>query len=136
MNPDRLTPEERSERMSRIRGRHTKPELIVRKLLSGMGFRYRLHHTKLPGRPDIVFPGRQKVIFVHGCFWHQHSCGRYKQPKTRPEFWVPKLISNVRRDHRNQREINRLGWKYRVVWECELKNPTKVARRLRSFLAD
>jgi len=95
---DPLTAAERSERMSRIRNADTKPEMIVRRLVHGMGYRYRLHVKNLPGNPDLVFPSRHKVIFVHGCFWHQHGCRQYRMPRTKRDFWLAKLASNKSRD--------------------------------------
>jgi DNA mismatch endonuclease, patch repair protein len=130
---DTLTPEQRSERMSRVRNRDTGPEWAVRRLLWGLGYRYRLQGRRLPGRPDIVFPQRQKAIFIHGCFWHQHpKCGR--MPKSRLEFWKTKLRGNRLRDLRNQRELKKLGWRYLIVWECEMKDFDLLSNRLRDFL--
>ncbi len=120
--------------MSRIRSKDTVPEMTVRRLVHGMGFRYRLHQGHLPGKPDLVFPGRKKLIFVHGCFWHRHpKCSRL--PKSNQEFWVPKLEGNRQRDLRNQRNLRRLGWKILVVWECEI-HLAKLASRIRQFLED
>jgi DNA mismatch endonuclease, patch repair protein len=132
---DVLTPAQRSFNMSRIRGKDTTPELTVRRMVHGMGFRYRLHVARLAGKPDLVFAGRRKVIFVHGCYWHMHSCrwGRVK-PKTNAEFWQEKRRSNVRRDRRNLRELAAEGWVVLVVWECELREPDILARTLRRFL--
>ena len=114
---DNLTKQERSERMSRIKGANTGPEMIVRRLVHGMGFRYRLHVRDLPGGPDMVFPRLGKIILVHGCFWHQHpGCGR--QPKSRLDFWAKKLFQNRERDLRNQRKLRSLGWRVLIVWEC------------------
>src|SRR5882724_12236309 len=111
---DTLTQAQRSKRMSRVRYKDTKPELAMRRLLWALGFRYRLHGRDLPGKPDIVFPALKKVIFIHGCFWHRHPrCGR--MPKSRLEFWEPKLRENRSRDLRNQRALKKLGWKYLVV---------------------
>jgi DNA mismatch endonuclease (patch repair protein) len=130
---DTLTPLERSERMSRVRNRDTKPEWAVRRLLWALGYRYRLHGKGMPGRPDIVFPKLKKVVFVHGCFWHRHPrCGR--TPKSRLDFWLLKLRSNRARDLKNQRALNKLGWDFCVVWECELKDVDKVSLRLIEFL--
>ena len=130
---DTLTPLERSQRMSRVRSKDTKPEWRVRRLLWGLGFRYRLHGRNLPGRPDIVFPRRKKVVFIHGCFWHRHpKCGRL--PKSRLEFWEPKLRENRSRDLRNQRALKKLGWKYLVVWECQLKNTSSLGLKITEFL--
>lgn len=130
---DTLTPKQRRERMSRVRNKDTKPELIVRRLVHGMGFRYRLHSKVLPGHPDLVFPGRRKVIFVHGCFWHRHEgCGR--TPKSRLDFWVPKLDGNKARDLANQVRLREMGWSYLIVWECEIKDRQPLTERLRGFL--
>ncbi len=131
---DPLTPEERSGRMSLIRGKDTKPELAVRKLVHGMGFRYRLHARDLPGNPDLVFRSRFKVIFVHGCFWHQHGCGNYRMPRTKRSFWIPKLDGNRARDARIRRELCKLGWRSLTVWECELKELARLRARIRRFL--
>jgi DNA mismatch endonuclease (patch repair protein) len=137
MRFDPLTPEERSQRMGRVRGKDTKPEMIVRRLAHRLGFRYRLHGGQLPGRPDLVFPGRHKLIFVHGCFWHQHeNCRIYRQPRTRQEFWMPKLESNKRRDEANQALLRSTGWGVLVVWECELRDREALAHRLTVFLDD
>lgn len=125
----------RSENMARIRSRDTKPELIVRSLTHGMGFRFRLHRRDLPGSPDLVFPGRKKIVLVHGCFWHQHDCPRgHKQPSTRREYWVPKLARNVERDSAVQAELRARGWDVLVVWECETRETDKLSRQIRKFL--
>jgi DNA mismatch endonuclease (patch repair protein) len=134
---DTLTPQERSERMGRIRGRDTTPEIVVRRLVSSLGYRYRLHVGRLPGRPDLVFPGRRKVIFVHGCFWHRHPnsrCRLARLPKSRLDFWLPKLESNLERDRRNQAALRRDGWRMLVLWECELHRERNLARRVQRFL--
>ena len=125
----------RSFNMSRIRGKDTKPELVVRRLAHAIGYRYRLHGAKLPGRPDLVFPSRKKVLFVHGCFWHRHTCklGQPK-PKTRPEFWATKFEANVRRDAENLRKLADAGWDALTVWQCETDDLDALAKRLRSFL--
>lgn len=135
---DPLTPTQRSERMSRVRNKDTKPELVIRKLVWSLGYRYRLHSRKLPGRPDLVFPGRKKVIFIHGCFWHQHgeNCRQYRMPRSKLDFWLPKLESNKKRDVLNQQALNELGWGYLVVWECQLKDKEAVTRRIVDFLED
>lgn len=134
---DVLTPEQRSRCMAAIRGRDTKPEMIVRSLVHRMGYRFRLHRKDLPGKPDLVLPGRRKVVFVHGCFWHQHPRCRYAtRPATRPEFWADKLDGNRDRDKRVQRELRKLGWEVMVVWECQTKDPEKLEGRLRSFLGE
>ena len=130
---DTLTRTERSERMSRVRDKDTKPEWAVRHLLWALGYRYRLHGKDLPGRPDIVFPKLKKVVFIHGCFWHRHPrCGR--TPKSRLNFWLPKLRANRSRDLKNQRALRKLGWNFLVVWECELKNVDAIGVRAIEFL--
>lgn len=133
---DPLSKEERGERMSRVRASDTKPERIVRRILWRLGYRYRLQPRGIPGKPDIVFKGRRKAIFVHGCFWHQHGCSQYRMPKTRLKFWRPKLESNVRRDKENLARLRKEGWKLLVLWECELKvaNLGVVTRKLKRFM--
>lgn len=132
---DTLTPKQRSERMSRVRAKDTKPEMVVRRLVHSMGYRYRLHVAALPGRPDLVFPGRGAVIFVHGCFWHRHKgCKLARLPKSRLDFWVPKLEANRQRDTAVLRLLRKSGWRVLVVWECQTKQPEALARRLRQFL--
>ena len=132
---DIFDPEKRSEIMSRIRGRDTRPELIVRRIAHALGFRFRLHRKDLPGRPDIVFPRHQAVIVVHGCFWHRHpGCKRASSPKTRVRYWQNKFEGNVVRDKRNETALRDLGWKVMVIWECETKDHEAVAARIESFL--
>jgi len=134
---DTLTRAERSERMSRVRGKDTKPEMAVRRLVHGMGFRYRLHRRDLPGIPDLVFPRLKKVIFIHGCFWHRHSdpyCKLARLPKSRIDFWKPKLEANRRRDIKNKRNLIRLGWEVLVVWECEIGNKEHIENIIQGFL--
>ncbi len=132
---DKLSPQARSENMRRIRSRDMKPELAVRRLVHSLGYRYRLHRSDLPGKPDLVFVSRQKVIFVHGCFWHQHTrCIDGKLPQSRQEYWVPKLHKNKERDRRNLRRLRRSGWKCLVVWECQTKDSNKISARILSFL--
>jgi DNA mismatch endonuclease (patch repair protein) len=131
---DPLTPTERSERMSRIRNADTKPEMIVRRLVHGMGYRYSLYARDLPGNPDLVFRPRKKVIFVHGCFWHQHGCRQYRQPRTKRSFWEQKLAKNKARDAQVKRELRKLGWRVMVVWECQLRNESALKSRIRRFL--
>jgi DNA mismatch endonuclease, patch repair protein len=132
---DTLTPEERSERMSRVRSRDTKPEKLVRSLVHRMGYRYRLHRSSLPGCPDLVFPGRKKVIFVHGCFWHRHpGCPNTRMPKSRLDFWQLKLEENKRRDARNRRRLRNLGWQVLVIWECQVKSVERLERKIGRFL--
>jgi DNA mismatch endonuclease (patch repair protein) len=130
---DTLTPEQRSDRMARVRSKNTRPEMVVRRLVHSMGFRYRLHSASLPGHPDMVFPRRHKVIFVHGCFWHRHEgCGR--TPKSRLEFWLPKLEANRTRDMANQERLRDAGWAFLVLWECELHDREALALRIQAFL--
>lgn len=136
---DSLTPKERSQRMSRVRGKDTKPEMVVRRLVHGMGYRYRLHRRNLPGIPDLVFPSRKKVIFIHGCFWHRHpdpKCKLARLPKSRLEFWKPKLEANRRRDLENINKLLLLGWEVLVVWECELGDKEQLENTVGSFLGD
>jgi len=132
---DHLSARQRSELMSRVRSRDTKPEPTVRSLVHRMGFRFRLHPRDLPGRPDLVFRSQRKVIFVHGCFWHQHSCKRGTQPKANQEFWLIKLKRNRGRDHHVIRQLKTLGWTVLVIWECQVSDQTKLHERLRRFLA-
>lgn len=120
--------------MSRIRSADTKPEMVVRRLVHGMGYRYRLHARNLPGNPDLVFRPRKKVIFVHGCFWHQHDCGQYRQPLARRSFWDPKLAKNKTRDATVKRQLRKLGWDVLVIWECQLKKEAVLRNRIRRFL--
>ncbi len=132
---DRLTPEHRSWVMSRIKGKDTTPELSVRRLIHAEGFRFRLHRKSLPGSPDLVFAGRRKVIFVHGCFWHQHGCKNSKLPKTRTAYWSEKFERNRIRDEKNRVELELLGWRVLVVWECETKSDDDLKARILDFLA-
>lgn len=128
---DSISPERRSWNMSRIRGSDTRPEMAVRSLLHRAGFRFRLHVRGLPGRPDIVLPRHRTVVFVHGCFWHRHpGCRCAYNPKTRRGFWQSKFRANRRRDSRNLRALQSLGWRTIVVWECELAKPDVLAARL------
>jgi len=121
--------------MSAVSGGDTKPELIVRRLVHGMGFRYRLHVAALPGKPDMVLARHRKVIFINGCFWHGHEgCKRAARPSSNIEFWNAKIDKNLERDRRNLAELERLGWKILTVWECETKNITKLTEILSNFL--
>lgn len=132
---DTVSPQRRSEIMARVRAKDTAPELAVRRLVHGMGYRYRLHRRNLPGTPDLVFIGRRKVIFVHGCFWHRHlGCAAARVPKTRTEFWQAKLQGNSERDARNIGALHTKGWDVMIVWECELKDMVLLMARIRSFL--
>ena len=134
---DLLTSDQRSRLMSRVKSKNTRPELLVRRLVYNMGFRYRLHRADLPGHPDLVFFKKRQIVFVHGCFWHRHKgCKLASSPKTRTEFWRNKFISNLTRDERVHSELVALGWKVLVVWECETRNPLDLAVKLREFLED
>ena len=133
--PDRLTAAERSAHMARIRGKHTQPELRVRRLLHAMGYRFRLHRRDLPGSPDVALPRLRALIHVRGCFWHQHpSCRLARLPKSRPDYWLPKLERNVARDEEAIAGATRLGWRPLVVWECETANSDVLEHRLRAWL--
>jgi DNA mismatch endonuclease (patch repair protein) len=121
--------------MSRIKGKDTAPEKIVRSILHRLGYRFSLHKTKLPGRPDVVLPKHQAIVFVHGCFWHRHkNCKDATMPKTRREWWQAKLEGNAARDRRNQSALRRAGWRVLTVWECETEKPEKLTRRLKLLL--
>lgn len=132
---DKFAPEKRSDIMSRVKGFNTEPERIVRSLLHKLGFRFRLHRKDLPGKPDIVLPKHRKVVFVHGCFWHGHEgCPRAARPATNREFWDAKLSRNIERDRRNLKELAEQGWKALVVWQCELKCPAELSKKLLAFM--
>ena len=131
---DIFEPGKRSEIMSRVRGRDTEPEMIVRRIAHGLGFRFRLYRN-LPGRPDIVFPRHRAVIMVNGCFWHRHSgCKCASSPKTRESYWNAKFADNVVRDRRNETALSDLGWRVMVIWECETRDREAVAERIVGFL--
>ena len=132
---NRLSPEERSAKMRRIRKVDTKPELAVRRIAHKLGYRFRLHRRDLPGTPDLVFPRLRKVIFVHGCFWHQHDCRLgTKQPSTNTAYWLPKLARNVDRDRRTRKQLEDDGWEVFVIWECQTKVPDLITTLVRNFL--
>lgn len=132
---DSLSPAERSEIMARVRSKNSQPELFVRKLVFALGYRYRLHVKDLPGHPDLAFRKRRKVIFIHGCFWHGHAgCTLARIPKSRLEFWVPKLEGNKQRDRRTERALRKDGWRVLTIWECQLKNTENLESRIRRFL--
>ena len=134
---DTISPSRRSEIMSRIRAKGTKPEMAVRRLVHSMGYRYRLHRADLPGTPDLVFQARKKVIFVHGCFWHQHAdpgCKISHIPKSNLEFWEPKLAANAKRDQEHEWHLRRLGWNVLIVWECQLHADPGLSESIRGFL--
>lgn len=123
--------------MALVRARDTKPEMVVRRMVHALGYRYRLHRKDLPGKPDLVFPRIRSAIFVHGCFWHRHPvCKLARMPKSRLDFWQPKLEGNRDRDERNQSELEALGWRYLIVWECELGHREQLKNKLLAFLAE
>jgi len=135
--PDTLSPAERSERMSRIRSKNSSPELKLRSLIHAMGFRYRLHVKELPGTPDLVFPSRKAVIFLHGCYWHRHEdCKLARLPKTKLDFWKPKLDGNKARDMLQQQQLRDLGWRVLIVWDCEMVYTERIAEIVRNFLCE
>lgn len=136
---DPLTPEQRRLNMSRVRGKDTQPELLIRRALHASGLRYRLHGAKLPGRPDLVFPRRRAVVFVHGCFWHGHHCPLFRLPATRKEFWSEKIEKNRARDAGAVVALRSDGWRILTVWECALRGPSRrdvsaVAAEARAFI--
>lgn len=134
---DTLSRKRRSDNMRRIRSKHTKPEIEVRRLVDSFGYRFRLHQAKLPGKPDLVFPRLRKIIEVKGCFWHQHAgCIDSHFPKSRRKYWYPKLKKNIQRDKKNVRELRRLGWRVLMVWECQVtaSNSVRLRDRLKRFL--
>jgi DNA mismatch endonuclease (patch repair protein) len=134
---DRVDPTTRSFNMSRVRSKNTRPEMLVRKAVHRLGFRFRLHQRELPGTPDLVFPKHRKILFVHGCFWHRHpGCAHSTMPQTRPQFWRTKFEANQRRDRIAQSALRALGWTVDVIWECEVKNPESLRIRLRRFLIE
>jgi DNA mismatch endonuclease (patch repair protein) len=131
---DKLTPEQRSDLMHKVRGKDTAPEMIVRRLAHGAGFRYRLHRKDLPGKPDLCFPARRKIIFVHGCFRHGHDCKLGRLPKSRPEYWLPKIARNRECDKASIAALAALGWKVLTVWECQTKDLEALRERVVKFL--
>jgi DNA mismatch endonuclease (patch repair protein) len=135
---DKLSPERRSRNMANIRATDTKPEMAVRRFVHGLGYRFRLHKTDLPGRPDLVFPSKRKVIFVHGCFWHQHadrSCKIVRRPKSGVEYWNAKLDRNVARDAAVKKALKSIGWTALTIWECQVRaGPETLERSVRKFL--
>lgn len=133
---DTLNPERRSWLMSRVRGKNTKPEIVVRQVAHALGLRFRLQRKDLPGRPDLVFPKHSLALFVHGCFWHRHAgCTKASTPKTRPEFWADKFAANIARDIKVTERLVEAGWRVEVVWECETGNRVVLAERLLSLVA-
>ncbi|MFP4164854.1 MAG: very short patch repair endonuclease [Chitinispirillaceae bacterium] len=136
MPHDRLSPERRSWNMSRIRSKNTKPEIMVRSVLHRMGFRFRVHYSKLPGCPDIVLPKHRVVIFVHGCFWHRHpGCRRATTPGSNKAFWKKKFERNVARDQEKRKDLEELGWRVLTIWECSvLEGPDRIAQVVEEFM--
>ncbi|RXT19407.1 MULTISPECIES: very short patch repair endonuclease [unclassified Bosea (in: a-proteobacteria)] len=133
---DRLSPDRRSWLMSRVASKNTTPEMVVRRLLHGLGYRYRLHTRDLPGRPDLVFKSKKKAIFVHGCFWHRHSgCRKATNPKTSIEFWQKKFERNVQRDAQVVEQLQTNDWQVLTVWQCETKDLPTLKLKLQAFLA-
>jgi len=134
---DVFSREKRSQIMSRVSGKDTKPELIVRSQLHKLGYRFRLHRKDLPGKPDITLPRHKKVIFVHGCFWHGHTdCRRSKRPAINKKFWDEKLDKNIKRDAENIKKLQKLGWKVLVIWTCEVHDINKLKKHLLLFLEE
>ncbi len=134
---DRLTKEHRSWNMSRIKSTNSKPEIVVRSLLHRMGYRFRLHRKDLPGKPDIVLPKYKTIIFVHGCFWHRHiNCKYAYTPKTHTDKWLQKFLKNTERDKKAKKQLELLGWKVNVIWECETKDSVKMDRIVKSILSN
>lgn len=132
---DVYSPEKRSAVMRRVKGKDTSPELKVRKALTALGARYRLHRADLPGKPDIVLPGRKLALVVHGCFWHGHDCARgARVPKQNRDYWVGKVAANRTRDARSREALAALGWRVETIWECELKDAAGLERRLAALL--
>jgi DNA mismatch endonuclease, patch repair protein len=135
MSADIVTPEHRSRIMAAIKGKNTKPEMIVRSVCHAMGLRYRLHRKDLPGKPDLVFPKHRLCIFVHGCFWHRHPDCKYTYtPKSRLEFWLPKFAKNVERDIHAQQALETLGWRVVTIWECHTKNRETLQTEIQNAL--
>lgn len=131
---DSLIPEKRSWNMSRIRGKDTAPEIMVRSLFHKMGYRFRLNYQGLPGKPDFVLPKFKVAVFVHGCFWHRHEGCKYAyNPKSRIDFWINKFKKNVIRDRLVSEQLKSQGWNQLIIWECETKNPTRLSARIRKF---
>lgn len=132
---DRLSAERRSWLMSRVRSKNTSPEMAVRRVAHALGYRYRLHRRDLPGCPDLVFPSRKAVVFVHGCFWHRHpGCSKASMPKSRVSFWTEKFQRNVVRDRANVTALEQAGWRVLIIWECQTRDPDAIGRGLVAFL--
>jgi DNA mismatch endonuclease (patch repair protein) len=138
--PDVLSPRQRSYCMSRIRSKNTKPELVIRRALFSLGFRYRLHVRRLPGCPDLVFAKYRAVIFIHGCLWHRHNCHLFQWPRTNPAFWRRKITKNCANDEKNLMQLRAAGWRVMTVWECAIrgrqrKDPVQVSRKIARWLS-
>lgn len=131
---DTRTPTQRSAIMKAVGQKDTSPEMVVRRLIHAAGFRFRLHRRDLPGTPDLVFPSRRKAVFVHGCFWHGHGCAKGRLPKSRPDYWGPKIKGNQERDARAEAALRALGWDVLTVWQCETKDERRLVDRLRAYL--
>ena len=131
---DTITSAQRSSLMSRIRSKNTKPELKVRSILHGLGYRFRLHRKDLPGRPDIVLPRHKKIVLVQGCFWHGHGCVLASTPKSNQGYWNAKISGNRARDVRNRESLERQGWKILELWECEMRDPVSLEIALKTFM--
>lgn len=134
---DKLTPERRSWNMARIKSKDTKPELLVRRMVHALGYRYRLHRKDLPGRPDLVFGPRRKIINVHGCYWHGHddpACPDRREIKSNKAYWTPKIEGNRARDARQQAALEQVGWEVLIVWECETRHHEVLVERIKEFL--
>ncbi len=131
---DRVNREVRSKIMASVGTKDTCAEMGVRRLVHGMGYRYILHRADLPGRPDLAFPSRRKVIFVHGCFWHGHHCRYGRLPKSRRDYWEPKIETNKHRDRKQRQELTRQGWRVLVIWQCQLKKPEWLGAKIEDFL--
>lgn len=131
---DTRTPEQRRRIMQSIGTRNTGPEMAVRRLLHRLGYRYRLHRRDLPGSPDIVFPSRRAAVFVHGCYWHGHGCAKGRLPKSRLDYWGPKIRVNRKRDSERQKALRRLGWRVLVLWQCEIRDRKSLIARVTQFL--
>ncbi len=136
---DNLSPEERSDIMRRVISKGTRPELVIRKIVWGLGYRYRLNVNGIPGKPDIAFKSRKKAIFVNGCFWHRHpSCPHTRTPKSNTEFWTNKFESTVKTDQKNYSKLAQMGWSYLIIWECEIKksNYANLAEKIDQFMKE
>lgn len=134
---DIVSSSKRAEMMSSVKQRHTKPEIAVRKILHSLGFRFRLHRKDLPGSPDIVLPKFRTVIFVHGCFWHQHkNCSKSRRPSSNQDYWNTKLDENISRDERKEKELSKLGWRIITIWQCEIRDLKTLTPKLKKLLAE